>query len=239
MAENKLQILQPADVDQSVLLDEVEQFLVLNQVDEIKTVEDCERAAMVLREIQTRSKAIEEKRFKFTRPLDDLKTEWMRFFEPMKAKYKMAREAIEARVREWDAEQKRIEQEEQEKLRKLQLELVKKEQEDVKAEIESLEEVGDLEGVELARQKLTAGTYIAPPAIAREKPKMAGVSRPKSVKWRIIDQSKIPDKWLMTVVDEEQINGYVRSHGMSAKKEAAEWGIEIYEEEGFSVRRNK
>lgn len=133
-----------------------------------------------------------------------------------------AERAVKGGIGTYQAQQRRVHEEEERKLR----EQAQKEEEDRRlAQAEELEQRGEPE----AAEELVSQPVVAPPVVLPGPPKVAGVSTRTAWKWRRC-LGEVPRAFLM--LDEKKINGIVRSMG----KQTSIPGIEVYPEEVVSAR---
>lgn len=123
--------------------------------------------------------------------------------------------------------------EEQERARaeqvRLQEEARRMEEEKRLAEAAELEARGKKEEAETAIERpLTPFLPVVKPDI----PKVKGVTARKlPVKWRVVDRSKIPAMYFKTILDEDVIDGKVKSEGLGTDIP----GIQVYQEETMAI----
>lgn len=228
----------PSKDRQTQVMKDVESFLTANSITEIKNGDDLERAGKILIFIQKKKKLLDEQRFEFTRPLDDLKNKWMAFFRPVQDRLEVARREVDLKMRRYEAEERQRIAEMQRKLHALQLKEAEKAKKQAEKLAERYEKAGDLTGAEFVRQEAEAKGHTALPSLVTENARPAGISRPKTVKWkyendsqRVKETSSIPEKWWVTVVDEAAVDAFVKANKMTTKIP----GIVVYEEEGLRV----
>lgn len=224
----------------------------------ISTRQEYDKAGEFRVSIKTRYKEIENLRFSFTRPLDDLKKRWTAIFQTPLDKLMSADKALERGRLDYQREQERIRQIEQERLRK-QAEAEEARQRKIKEEQERAwrekEEAARKEAERLAaegkakeaakaqaeaekaariaaeRRIQAESVQVVVPIIASTVTQTAGISGRKNWKFEITDENAIPRKYL--VPDMVKIGKQVRACGDTI----AIPGIRIYVEEGEAVRR--
>lgn len=140
--------------------------------------------------------------------------------EPLAQAERVIRGALAA----YDAEQDRKKREEE---RRLQAEARKLEEERRLAEAVEAEQSGDQEQAE---QIIAAPVYVAPVVLAKETPKVDGVSFRDVWKFDIIDPDAVPREYLTP--DEKKIGGVVRALKGAAKIP----GVRVYSEKTTAFR---
>lgn len=136
----------------------------------------------------------------------------------------VAERAIRGALAAYDSEQDRIKREEE---RRLQEAARKEEEERRLQEAVELEQSGDKAQAEAV---IAAPVYVAPVVLAKETPKVEGVSFRETWRFEIVDETKIPREYL--TADEKKIGGVVR-----ALKGAANIpGVRVYAEKTTAFR---
>lgn len=168
-------------------------------------------------------KQIDEMRFSFTRPLDDLKKKWMEFFNTPVQKLEHADSILEKGRLAYAREQERIRQEAE---RKLQAEAEKK-----RLAAEKKAEEARASGNEAKAEKYEekAAAVIAP-TLAPMVEKTLGIGTVKRWKFEITNETLIPRRYLTPNL--VQIGKEVRASGDMLNIP----GVKIYAEEGEMVR---
>lgn len=118
----------------------------------IDSPEMLEYAGRLVKTIVTRSKAIEDKRFEFTRPLDELKAKFVAEFKPSIDALQRAASAVKAKALTYTAEQERQARERQAAAD----EAARKERERLAKEAAKLEAKGKVEQAEAKRELAAA-----------------------------------------------------------------------------------
>jgi len=213
----------------------------------IKTTEDMTQATDVLVKIVARKKRVEELRQFFVKPLNDqvklINAEFKKAGLPlmdMEADIKKKiveyrkieaekleaerKKAEEKRRKEWEKEQEKLRKQrekeaEKEKARLAKLELSKK---DEKAELKRIEDEKKAKEEEAQREEFNFddGDFQQSKSVYSEN---GSVKMRKQWTFRIVDQSKVPSKYL--VVDERLIRADVKAGIRNID------GVDIYEEE--------
>lgn len=216
---NKLEL----NLDQKKIITQAEKitkdlstFVISNQA-------EYDRAGEYRKDIKGAYKQIEEIRFSFTRPLDDLKKKWLEFFGIPLTKLENADKILEKGRLVYYRDQERIRLEQEEKLRKAaekkQAELDKK----------AAEARGKGDEAKATKYEEKSANVVAP-VLAPTVEKTAGISGRKNWKFEIIDEDLIPRKYLTP--DLIQIGKEVRAVGENLVIP----GIRIYPDEKETVR---
>lgn len=229
---------------------EVSTFVIRNQP-------EFDLAGERRKEIKATYKQIEELRFSFTRPLDELKKKWMEFFNVPLAKLDSADKVLERGRITYQQEQERKRQIEQEKLRRQaeaeearkrrekeeQERAWREKEEAARKEAERLAEQGKAKEAAKAaaeaekaaklaeeRRREAESVQVVAPVIASTIAQTAGISARKTWKFEVVDEKCVPREYL--TLDMVKIGKRVRSCGDTISIP----GIRIYSEEGEAVR---
>jgi len=176
-----------------------------------------------LKQIKAQIKAIEDYRKSITDPINEQIKRIKAFFDVPINKLKEAEEVIKGAILKYQKEQERIRLEEQARLReeaeKFRLELEQK--------AKKLEEQGKTEKAEEIKQQ--AETIITP-VLANDTVKVAGISKMKVWKYRIVDESLIPREYL--IPNEKMLTQIAKSTKGALKIP----GVEFYCEETIAAK---
>lgn len=134
-----------------------------------------------------------------------------------------AERAVKGGIGKYQAEQRKLREEEERKLRD---QARKEEEERLLAEADELEKQGEPE----AAEELISQPVVAPPVVLPKQTRVAGVSTRTAWKWRVRKLAFVPNEYLM--LDEKKINGVVRSMGEQTNIP----GIEVYPDAVVSAR---
>jgi hypothetical protein len=218
--ENNIMELKP---EQQVIVEQAEEISALATTFKISTQMEYDQAGEYRKNIKGAIKQIEELRFSFTRPLDQLKKKWMDFFNVPLTKLTTGDGVLERGRLTFAREQERIRQEAE---RKLQAEAEKKR---LAAEKKAAEAraAGNEAKAERFEEKAAA---VISPELAPTFEKTSGIGTVKRWKFEITDEKLIPRRYLTPNL--VQIGKEVRASGDMLNIP----GIKIYAEEGEMVR---
>lgn len=215
----ELQIQQPDNAAQTkaeAALERAESLTITDAATYEGATEDLKAIKAKYREIEAERKALKQ-------PIDEAARRVQSFFKPPLDFLTKAEGVIKRKLSDYSREQQRIQQEAQRKAD----EAARKERERLAARARKAEESGKAEKAEqLAQQAET----VTAPVVARETPKVQGVSTRKVWKFRIKDRAKVPEQY--KTIDERKIGGVVRSLGGDADIP----GVEVYEEDVIAAR---
>ena len=175
--------------------------VLLGEVDKITITSDTEaiHASELSSRIAGALKKIEEKRISYTKPLNQSLREINADFKIIKQPLEKAKGEVNMLILEWRAkEQEKVEKEE--------------------ARRRKIQEAHEKKGHEVK----------APVVMEKPKKTIGHVTSRKVTKWKVVDFSKVPDRYKM--IDSVQLNGAARDE----KPEVP--GVEFYEEEIAVVR---
>lgn len=229
---------------------EISTFVIHNQ-------KEYDQAGEYRKDIKTEYKQIEELRFSFTRPLEELKKKWIAVFQVPLDKLSKADKVLEAGRLSYQQEQERVRLAEQEKLRKQaeaeearqrkikedQEKAWREKEEAARKEAERLLAAGKAKEAALAqaeaekasqkaqeRRLQAESVQVVAPVLASTVDKTVGTSIRKNWKAEVINVDLIPRKYMTP--DLVMIGKQVRACGDTISIP----GIRIYAEEGESVR---
>ncbi len=208
---------------QQAIVEQAEEVSALATTFKISTQQEYDQAGEYRKNIKGAIKQIEELRFSFTRPLDQLKKKWMDFFNVPLTKLANGDGVLERGRLSFAREQERIRQEAE---RKLQAEAEKKR---LAAEKKAAEAraAGDETKAEKYEEKAAA---VVAPVLAPMVEKTTGIGSVKRWKFEITNESIIPRRYLQPNL--VQIGKEVRASGDLLNIP----GVRIYAEEGEMVR---
>lgn len=184
--------------DQSVLQMESASAMVV-----VTNAIEYQKAAAFLIEIDTAAKAIEETRKDFTRPLDELKKQWMDRFRPHIERLVDAKATVARAMQTWRSEQERMARAEQDRLRK-------EAEEKRKSEIDAA-----LDKKDLAAARDIASAPVIAPTIIPTIPTVKGVTTRTDWRFEVIDPSLVPREYLM--IDEKALQAVATSRKNTAQ----------------------
>lgn len=231
----------------------------------VSNASDSAKAQEAISRIKAQIDTLDAKRKEFTKPLDQLKKNWMLFFGAPTSKYEDASKILSDKVLKFDAEQRKIQEDAQRKaeadarierarLQAIADETERKAREEAAAKRKAADEAaaaGDAAAAaklnaqatrveEKAEAKIeqftTRAATVVAPVIQTESVKAGGTSFRDNWKWRLKDLSKVNATFLMTVTNNDAIDGIVKSMKDKAGSVLGE-GIEIYNERGLASRR--
>lgn len=208
---------------QQAIVEQAEEVSSLAATFTIRTQQEYDKAGDYRKNIKGAIKQIEELRFSFTRPLDELKKKWMEFFNVPLTKLANGDRILEQGRLAYSREQERIRQEQE---RKLQAEAEKKRKEALQ-KAEAARAAGNDAKAEKYEDKANG---IVAPSLAPSVEKTAGIATRKFWKFEITNEAIIPRKYLtpnLTLIGKE-----VRAAGDVLSIP----GVKIYAEEGEMVR---
>lgn len=182
-----------------------------------------EAATYELKALKAKYREIEEQRKSLKKPIDEAARRIQGFFKPPLDFLSQAEGVIKRKITTWNQEQERLRREEQRKVD----EAARKERERLEARARKAEEKGQADKAEQLSQQAET---VTPALVPSETPKAQGISTRKVWKFRVVDASKVPDKY--KVIDEKKIAGVVRSLGADAEIP----GVEVYPEEVIAAR---
>ena len=191
----------------------------------IASNDDYVRAGEVLLKIKEIRKKIEATFKPIKQKMDAAKKEVLDQEKAADAPLVEAEGIIKPRIAAWNAEQERIRQAEEARLRE---EARKQEEERRLQEAILAEQHGQKEEAEAIME---TPVQVAPVVVPKSVPKVAGVNMTKQWKFRITDATKIPRQYL--VVDEQKIGAVVRA----LKDQASIPGVEIFSVDSVSAGR--
>lgn len=172
----------------------------------INTPETYDRGTVLLKEIKSTQKKLDELRKSWTKPLDESKKGIMNFFRPMMEILSSSESSVKSKILIFRQEQQRIRAEKEARLR----EQARKEQEKLERAAERkaqrLEENGKLEAAEEIRETVPE---VSMPVLENEIPKAKGISTRDVWKFQIVNSDKVPDEYKM--VDEKKVGAVVRA----------------------------
>lgn len=176
-----------------------------------------------LKQIKAQIKAIEDYRKSITDPINEQIKRIKAFFDVPINKLKEAEEVIKGAILKYQKEQERKRLEEQARLR----EEAEKRRLELEQKIKKLEEQGKTEKAEEIKQQ--AETIITP-VLANDTVKVAGISKMKVWKYRIVDENLIPREYLMP--NEKMLTQIAKSTKGALKIP----GVEFYCEETIAAK---
>lgn len=189
----------------------------------INNVEEYEAGAQHLRTIKSMQKEVETQRTDITGPMVRAQRAANDFFRPFADRLKKAETAVKRAMGVWKAEQDRIAREEQRKRDKA----AREEREEKERQANEARSKG--RHARAASLEDQASQTVAP-VVESQAPKTEGVSYRTVYKFRIVDETQVPRKYL--VVDETKIRKVVQALG----KDAEIPGVEIYPEQVVAAR---
>lgn len=190
---------------------------------ECKDAATYESGAEVLKTIKGLHRQVEDQRKTITKPLDEAKRQVMDLFRPLTNTLTQAERTIKQRLVAWSNEQERIRREEQRKAD----EKARKERERLEKQAEEARKKGREERAQTLQDRAVSTVAAPPPPAA---PKVSGVQTRTVWRFRVVDASKVPDKY--KVVDEKKVGGVVRS----LKGDTEIPGVEVWEESTMAAR---
>lgn len=208
---------------QQAIVEQAEEVSAIATTFKIRTQQEYDQAGEYRKNIKGAIKQIEELRFSFTRPLDDLKRKWMDFFNVPLTKLINGDRVLEQGRLAYSREQERIRQEQE---RKLQEEAEKRRKEAFQ-KAEAARKAGNEAKAEKYEDKANG---IVAPSLASTVQKTAGIATCKHWKFEITNEAIIPRKYMtpnLTLIGKE-----VRAVGDVLSIP----GVRIYAEEGEMVR---
>lgn len=221
--EIKIEDEQSKEVETSIALAVKYESLVIKNNDEYET------AGETLKQVRGAIKKLENMRLEKTRPLDALKKSWKEFFDKPINKLEIADEAISKARRVFFTEMEAQRRAEQAKVD----ELARKEAERLAKRADKAEEKGQDDKAEILRAQAQQVEAIAP-VIASKVVATAGISNRTNWKYEIVDESKLPRKFL--IADTKKIGEQVRALKNDCVTDFASFGIRVYSEIGENVR---
>lgn len=190
---------------------------------ECKDAATYEGGADVLKTIKGLHREVEGQRKAITQPLNDAKKQVMDLFRPLTDTLSQAERTIKQRLVAWKSEQDRIAREEQRKAEAK----AQRERERLQKQADEAAAKGREDRAQTLQDR-AASTVAAPPPPAA--PKVSGVQTRTVWRFRVVDASKVPDKY--KVVDEKKIGGVVRA----LKGDTEIPGVEVWEESTMAAR---
>lgn len=168
----------------------------------VTTADEYGASANDLKRIKGALSRLESIRKSMTQPLDAAKRAIMEFFRGPEEQLARAEAGVKRAMIVFSTEQDRLRREEQARAEAA----ARKERERLEAQAAKAAESGKVERAAALEQR---AAMVVAPVLAREVPKIAGVSTRPVWRYAITDESKLPREYLMP--DEKKIAGVVRA----------------------------
>jgi hypothetical protein len=226
-AEDRAVVVSTAVV---AMVTETEELVEMARRLEITNVEQYTAVGSWLKDTKAKKKRFEDERMGMTRPLDASKKRIMDWFARPIALLDEAEKSMKRAMLKYTEEERRRAEEEEARQRRIAKEEADRRAEVLRQEAEKATAEGDEEGAQRLIEK-AAEVPISTPMVRAEVPKVRGISVSKVWKYRIVDETLIPRRFL--VVDKEALGQYARA----TKGQDPVAGVEFYSEDAMSASR--
>lgn len=189
-------------------------------------------AGAELKSVKARCNAMDEKRKKFTKPLDSLKKEWMDFFRPAIAALTAAENHYKRKMIAYTNEQERIRQIAQAEADRK----ARKEREALEAKAAKAEAANKPERAEVLREQ---AEYVQQPIYNAPVPKVSGVSQRSTWGFELTSKSELIKACASGKVPHQalEINTvFLNQQARALKKELDYPGIKVVEKKGLASK---
>lgn len=195
----------------------------------IKNADHAERGAADRKEIKKRLKALEDMRKSLTRPLDESKSRIMDFFRKPEEQLKAAVTLIDRALLAYDAEVRRIQEEERQRAEEAEAARIAEEAKALQVKAVAALAVGDERKAERLVEKMM-DVEAQPVAVRMAEIKHIGVSVKERWKARVVNVKLLPREYM--IPDEKQLAAIATA--TKGKTEIP--GVEFYPERGLASR---